>query len=138
MSLTTEDRLAIHELLSLHGHLVDAGRLGDEDLGRLFVPAVRYDTSALGGPVLEGIAAVREAAYELGEGNPVAHLVTNVVVAVGETDGTATAMSKGLGVTASGAVGAVTYDDSLVRTPAGWRVSARRITPSRRPGAAGS
>jgi hypothetical protein len=80
VSFDVTDRLAIHELVSLHGHLVDAGRLGDEDLAQLFTADVRYDVSALGGTVLVGLAAFREASLQLGSNNPVAHLVTNIIV----------------------------------------------------------
>jgi bifunctional ADP-heptose synthase (sugar kinase/adenylyltransferase) len=80
VSFGIEDRLAIHELLALHGHLVDEGRLADEDLSLLFDAEVRYDVTEMGGQVLEGLAAIRAAGLALGEGNPVAHLVTNIVV----------------------------------------------------------
>ena len=133
MSLGIEDRLAIHELLALHGHLVDEGRLADEDLSLLFDAGVRYDYTEMGGQVLEGLAAIRTASLALGEGNPVAHLVTNIVVSADGDGDHATVRSKGLGVMASGAVGSVTYTDRLVRTPRGWRIVARRISPRRTP-----
>jgi hypothetical protein len=69
--LHAEDRQAIGETLSLHGHPFDGGHLGR--LGEIF----------------------RSAALRLGPGNPVAHHVTNVVIS-GGGDGTVTALSKGL------------------------------------------
>jgi hypothetical protein len=127
------DRLAIHELVSLHGHLVDAGRLDDQDLAQLFTVDVRYDVSALGGAVLVGMDAFREASLQLGSNNPVAHLVTNIVVHPQEDGEAATVWSKGLGVTRDGRVGSVTYQDLVTRTEDGWRISARVVTPRKVP-----
>ncbi|WP_194922514.1 nuclear transport factor 2 family protein [Catenulispora pinisilvae] len=42
--LNAEDRQAISEVLSLHGHLFDQGHLGR--LGEIFTPDVVYDMSA--------------------------------------------------------------------------------------------
>src|SRR5690349_1504811 len=107
MTLTLEDRLAIGELIALHGHLVDDGEL--DRLDELFTPDVVYDVTDFGQDPLVGLAAVREAALALGDGNPVAHHVTNVVVH--ETaDGQVRARSKGLGIRADGTCGSVTYD----------------------------
>src|SRR3954447_20462276 len=119
MPLDISDRLEIHELVSLHGHLVDSGRLDDEDLARLFTPDVRYDVTAMGGTVLIGLAAFRDAGLQLGADNPVAHLVTNIVVHPDEDGDTATVWSKGLGVTRDGQVGSVTYHDLVARTDDG-------------------
>lgn len=46
MTLSAEDRLAIAELISLHGHLFDDGRL--DELAELFAEDVVYDVSAFG------------------------------------------------------------------------------------------
>jgi hypothetical protein len=53
--LHAEDRQAIGETLSLHGHLFDGGHLGR--LGEIFTPDVVYDMSALGVETFEGIEA---------------------------------------------------------------------------------
>jgi ketosteroid isomerase-like protein len=128
--VTTEDRIAIAELIALHGHLVDEGQL--DRLDELFTPDVVYDASAFGQEPMRGVAAVRSAALALGDRNPVAHHVTNVVVtAVDER--TAIVRSKGLGVGADGSVGSVTYLDTVVRTDDGWRISHRAIRPRRTP-----
>ncbi|ALE04943.1 polyketide cyclase [Arthrobacter sp. ERGS1:01] len=129
MTLTTDDRLAIHELLSLHGHLMDSGDL--DHLDQLFTLDVVYDLSPLGAGMLHGIDAIRRAAQQLGDKNPVAHHVTNVVIGQGE--GKVTARSKGIGIRADGSVGSVVYDDELQQTPNGWRISRRRISPRREP-----
>lgn len=130
MSLTCEDRLAICELIALHGHLFDEGEL--ERIGELFTADVVYDTSDFGQEPMHGIEAIRSAALALGDRNPVAHHVTNIVITPVDDD-TAAARSKGLGVTSDGKCGSVTYIDTLARTPAGWRISHRRIQARRQP-----
>ncbi len=129
MPLTPEDRLAITDTIAMHGHLVDDGAL--DRLDEVFTEDVVYDLSAMAAGRLDGVAAVREAALALGDANPVAHHVTNVVVS--EEDGRVSAVSKGLGVLADGRCGSVVYEDSLVRTEHGWRITARAVIPRRRP-----
>ena len=122
------DRIAITDLISLHGHLVDAGEPADT----LLTPDVEYDVTDLGGGVIVGLAALQEAAEALGDDNPVGHHVTNIVLTESGPD-EVTARSKGLGVMADGTCGSVTYDDLIVRTSTGWRIRRRRILARRRP-----
>ncbi|MEU4235854.1 nuclear transport factor 2 family protein [Actinoplanes sp. NPDC026619] len=130
MALTIDDRIAITDLINLHGHLTDRGDF--DGLAALFAADVTYDVSALGGGVLAGLAAIREAALTLADRNPVAHHVTNIVLR--ETaDGQVHALSKGLGIMADGSVGSVTYEDTVERTAAGWRVTHRIVRPRRTP-----
>jgi hypothetical protein len=128
--LHAEDRQAIGETLSLHGHLFDGGHL--DRLGEIFTPDVVYDMSAVGVGTFEGIEAIRSAALQLGPGNPVAHHVTNVVIS-GEDDGQVTALSKGLILRADGTLASVTHLDTLRRHDVGWRISRRVITPQLTP-----
>jgi hypothetical protein len=134
MTLSLRDRLAIHELLALHGHLVDEGRL--DSLDCIFSRDVVYDLSPLGGPVLSGVEAIIDAALELGEGNPVAHHVTNVVIS-DAGDGSACVQSKGIAVRSDGSVGSVVYADLVERTPDGWRIARRVVRLRSRPLTAG-
>ena len=116
MALTVEDRFAITDIVNLHGHLTDRGDF--DGLSALFTDDVTYDVSALGGGVLAGLAGIREAALALGDANPVAHHVTNIVLA--ETaDGSVRALSKGLGVMTDGSVGSVTTDHGAHSDPGG-------------------
>ena len=130
MGFTAEDRVAITELIALHGHLVDGGEL--DRLGEVFTEDVFYDVSDFGAPPIEGVAAMREAAYALGEANPVGHHVTNIVLTEigGDRVG---AVSKFIGVRADGGCGSGTYEDTVLRTDAGWRISRRRIRARRAP-----
>jgi SnoaL-like domain len=52
MALTAEDRAAIAALISMHGHLVDAGEL--DRLDELFTADVTYDVTDSGAGPLEG------------------------------------------------------------------------------------
>jgi hypothetical protein len=124
------DRLALHELVARHGHLVDAGDLASLD--EVFLPDVAYDVTDLGGTVMAGLVEVEAASRRLGDGNPVAHHVTNIVV-TSLTDDVAHVMSKGLGVAGDGTVGSVVYDDEAVRTPTGWRIRRRTVRARRAP-----
>ncbi|WP_280336575.1 nuclear transport factor 2 family protein [Nocardia wallacei] len=128
--LTVEDRFAITDLINLHGHLTDRGDF--DGWHELFAEDIVYDVRALGGGVLTGLSACREAALALGEGNPVAHHVTNIVLNP-VTDGTVHALSKGFGVLTDGSVGSVTYEDTVERTDAGWRITHRIVRPRRTP-----
>ncbi len=130
MDLSADDRITITDLINLHGHLCDRGDF--DGLAALFTGDVRYDVSALGGGVMVGLAACREAALALGDGNPVAHHVTNVVLEPA-AGGVVRARSKGMGVMADGSVNSVTYDDTVERTAAGWRITHRVVRPRRTP-----
>jgi hypothetical protein len=128
--LTTEDRITITDVINLHGHLTDCGDFAH--MPTLFAEDVTYDVSALHGGVLAGLSALQEAALALGEANPVAHHVTNVVLEEAP-DGTVRALSKGLGVMADGSVRCVTYEDTLTKGDDGWRITHRVVRPRRVP-----
>lgn len=131
MALALEDRLAVTELIALHGHLVDAGEL--DRTHEVFTADVVHDLSDFGRGEVVGLAALTEAALALGAGNPVAHHVTNVVVEE-VSEGRVRARSKGLAVMANGSCGSVTYEDTVIRVgSAGWRISHRRVRARRVP-----
>jgi SnoaL-like domain len=130
ISLTPEDRLMIHELVGLHGHLVDEGHFNR--FSELFAHDVVYDLRDYGGVELRGIDAIVQAARALGDANPVGHHVTNVVIE--EYDGyVAHVVSKGFGVRVDGSCGSVVYRDELRKDADGWRIARRRVSPRRRP-----
>lgn len=130
MALAPEDRTAITELISLHGHLFDNGEL--ERLDELFTTDVVYDVTDFGLEAMRGIAAIQEAAVALGGANPVGHHVTNIIVSE-SADGRVHARSKGIGINADGTSGSVTYEDTVVRSDRGWRISYRRVVAHRTP-----
>ena len=123
--LTTEDKFAIHQLISLHGHLADSGRL--DEFGSVFTKDVAYDLEAFGKGILNGVDAMRDAALALGTANPVGHHVTNIIVSE-DADGTVRAQSKGIGITADGSCGSLVYEDMLKEQDGEWRISYRKIT----------
>lgn len=120
------DRLALHELVHLYGHLVDDQAW--DALDRVFTDDVLYDASDFAMPVTRSLAdLVAEWTSEEGLArHPLAHHATNLVVSE-DDDGTVRLRSKGIGVGAGGRVGSVVYDDIAVRTPAGWRLASRRV-----------
>lgn len=134
MALTYEDRTAVTDLISMHGHLVDSGRFDRMD--ELFTADATYDLTDLGRPPLRGLAAAREAALALGDRNPLGHHVTNIVLTE-LADGRIRALSKGISITTTGTCGTVTYDDTVTRTPDGWRITHRTVLAHRSPLGAG-
>ena len=128
--LHVEDRQAIAETLALQGHLFDMGQL--DRLGEIFTSDVVYDMSALGVGVFEGIDAARNAALQLGPGNPLAHHVTNVAITA-EGDGMATALSKALILRSDGTLASVTQLDTMRQREGGWLIARRVITPRHTP-----
>jgi ketosteroid isomerase-like protein len=129
MALTADDIVAIHQLVALHGHLVDGREL--HRLDELFTPDAVYDVTALGQGTVCGIDEFRalSEAFADDERNPVGHHVTNIVVTEG-ADGGARVRSKGIGVLRDGRAGSVVYDDRVTRTAHGWRIAARQVLPS--------
>lgn len=130
MALSAEDRAAITDLISMHGHLFDGGEL--DRLGELFTADIVYDVTDLGYDPLEGVSAIREAALAVGESNPVGHHVTNVVLTQ-IADDQVQARSKGIGVNADGTTTSVTYEDTFSRGDQGWRISYRKVLARRAP-----
>jgi hypothetical protein len=130
MTLTAEDRTAITDLINLHGHLTDSGEF--DRMHELFTADVGYDVTDLGGGVVTGLATLRDAALALGQGNPIAHHVTNIVL-TGVADDRVHALSKGIGINANGTIGSVTYEDTIVRGDSGWRISHRTVRARRVP-----
>jgi len=125
--LTAEDRLAIHELMGLYGHVIDERQFSRT--GELFTADVRYDVSDFKAGVVVGVDAVVEL-WRSSERHPLAHHATNVVV-TRDTDGTTRVVSKGIGVLADGKAASVTYRDVVVKTPHGWRIRERVATMRR-------
>ena len=124
MSLTAQDRLAVHELVSLHGHLAD-DRQGDE-LDQLLTEDAVYDLADYGMGLVVGLPALRRLFEQAPGEQPLGHHVTNVVVTE-NADGSAQVRSKGLAVMADGTAGTAVYDDHAVRTPGGWRIARRKL-----------
>jgi hypothetical protein len=119
--LTVEDRLAIHELMALYGHVIDERQFSRT--GELFTDDARYDVSDFKAGIVQGVAAIVEL-WRSSDRHPLAHHASNVVVTQ-DSDGTTNVVSKGIGVLADGKAGSVTYRDVVVKTPCGWRIRER-------------
>ena len=130
--LTAEDRWAIGETISLHGHLFDEGQL--DRLDALFTVDVIYDVSDLGSGVFVGIDAIRDGTLALGARNPLTHLVTNIVITESEhDDDVAFVRSKALAIMSNHSCGTATHVDTVRRQSDGWRISRRKILARREP-----
>jgi hypothetical protein len=132
--ISTDDRDAIGELISLHGHLTDDGDLDRFD--EVFSEDVTYDLADFGLGSLQGIPAIRHAALALGDANPVGHHVTNIVLTAMDAD-EVLGRSKGIGINADGTSGSVVYEDTFRREGRGWRISHRKVLARRKPLGAG-
>jgi F420-dependent oxidoreductase-like protein len=126
--LTTGDRVAIHELIALHGHLADDRR--PEDLGLLVTPDAVYDVTAYGLGMIEGLPAIAHLHEQRPGTQPVGHHVSNIIID-DRADGTVVVRSKGLAVMADGRTGTCIYHDTVISTDAGWRIARRRILSPR-------
>src|SRR5437660_3072267 len=130
MALSEQDRIDINDLINLHGHLTDAGKL--DQAGELFTANVTYDLDDFGLGSLHGTAALRKAALAVGDANPVGHHVTNIVITqIDERSGRV--HSKGIGIKTDGTAGSVVYDDIVTRQPDGWKIRYRKVTARRAP-----
>jgi ketosteroid isomerase-like protein len=128
-TLPEQDRANISDLINRHGHLTDAGELGQ--LGELFTADVTYDLGDYGLGSLRGTEAILAAALAMGQANPVGHHVTNIVISRID-DRSARVQSKGIGIMADGTAGSVTYDDIVTHQPeGGWKISYRKVTARR-------
>ncbi|NND83474.1 MAG: nuclear transport factor 2 family protein [Gammaproteobacteria bacterium] len=123
-TLTTADRLAIHELIGLYGHLIDQRAFAR--LHEIFTPDAVFDLTGYGGDIYHGLEAIIELMEQSHE-HPLAHHATNIVVekVIGET---ARVISKGLGVGHQGRVGSVVYRDELLNNNGVWRIRSRAVS----------
>lgn len=130
MALTWEDRAAITELISMHGHLCDSGELDRLDE----VPHRRRSLrrNGLRAGAAGGTGGCHPGRARAGGANPVGHHVTNIVLTeVGDRQ--VHARSKGIGIYADGTCASLTYEDIIVRRDRGWRISDRKLLARRAP-----
>ncbi|AYF77942.1 nuclear transport factor 2 family protein [Nocardia yunnanensis] len=125
MALTLEDQSEIFRVLSLYGHLIDEREL--DRLGEVYIEGGEYDASSYGLiSVPEGLARM---VLQLGDNQPIAHLMGIAPVIVESGTDTALVHSKGLGLRADGTVTALTFHDRFDRTALGWRIRHRAAYP---------
>lgn len=122
--ISTEDRLAIHELVALYGHIID--ELEFQRTPELFTDDAVYDVTATGGLRHIGATAIAELWSDTSR-HPLAHHATNVVV-MPRTENVADYVYKGMGVGFRNRVGSLVYRGHCVRTPVGWRFQEMVVT----------
>jgi len=127
---TPDDRRLIAETIYLHGHIVEDGEL--DRLSEIFTDDVVYDLRDFGAEWLHGVEAIRRAALEVGETNPLGHHVTNLMITKIDGD-TATTRCKAIAVMGGGECRSATYVDSLRRDGGRWRISHRTVLARRTP-----
>jgi 3-phenylpropionate/cinnamic acid dioxygenase small subunit len=125
--MDTADFVAIQQLYALYGHVMDDRAW--ECLGDVFTEDCVFDATALGVPIMEGHAAIA-ASTQSSPAAPLAHHVTNVLVVDCDND-SARVRAKAIGTYSKGRAFSGDYDDTLVRTGAGWRISRRLNRPPR-------
>src|ERR1700727_10306 len=122
--LDASDRIALHELVALYGHLLDQRRW--DDLHLVFTDDVHIEGfNATTDSIAEKVAlwTSGEAIKRLS----VAHHITKPVVSE-DADGTVSMICKGIMVQADLLSYSVIYEDVLVRTERGWRIAERKVT----------
>lgn len=122
MKITTADRMAIHELLSLYGHLIDDRKF--QRLKEIFTDDAVFDLSLYGGTSYSGLDAIIKLMEE-SEEHPLAHHTSNIVISC--ENEIVSVISKGIGVGYKGRVGSVVYRDILKNTDNGWRIAQRGV-----------
>ena len=75
--LSPVERLAIHELISLYGHLIDQRQFSQ--LGRIFTDDAVFDLGKYDGSCYRGLPAIQAMMLASSE-HPLAHHATNIVV----------------------------------------------------------
>ncbi len=127
-AMDLEDRYAIHQVISLYGHIIDdcAQDGGSWDqLDEIFTTDAIFDMEQLGHGKLVGCAAIK-AAMAAGV-HPSGHHMTNIVVTPASSD-VAETWTKLLAPLPDGRVCTGSYRDRFVRTRDGWRIEHRSVS----------
>jgi hypothetical protein len=126
LDITAEDRLAIHDVIALHGHIAD-DRAWDR-LGDLFTDDAVLDLADFGYGTLHGLQAIKDLSRgsQDDKGQPLGHHATNIIVVSQDGEGVR-ARSKALAVMADGTSGTAVYEDTLRRGDHGWRIIRRKV-----------
>ena len=146
-ALSVEDRLEIYELFSAYGHAVDLGAI--DKFAEIFTPDGVLELRVGDGPALlregrtylEGVEAIQKAMADA-PAMPARpeHHVTNIVITAVDGDHVKTLSNiigpwhRGEIFTAehgdygyTGEFFSGVYEDELLRTPEGWRITRRAI-----------
>jgi hypothetical protein len=130
------DKMAIQELVSRYGHVMDAQDWSG--LSMVFVSNVIFDATAMGSGRYESLDELRGLFSNPECPHPLAHHATNVIVRSDASPTSARVVTKWLGVREDGSAQTGTYDDVVTLTEEGWRISERIAKRRRRVGPGGS
>jgi 3-phenylpropionate/cinnamic acid dioxygenase small subunit len=120
--MDSSDVVAIHDLLSHYGYVVDDAAW--DRLDEVFAPDGVFDISVIGKGTPTGLDELRRCYAELD--HPLAHHTTNAVV---EQNGPhrARVRCRYLVVYPDGRTGTGEYRDEVVLRPEGWRLQRRTV-----------
>jgi len=122
--VSPDDFVELQQLLSRYCHIVDT-RAWDQ-LDQIFTDDASVTVVGVY-PRTTGLGELRTLYARMN--HPVAHTSSSVIVV--ENDGTTARLaSKWVTVRADGLTGTGVYEDVVVRTPGGWRISERVARPA--------
>ncbi|MEO5839858.1 MAG: nuclear transport factor 2 family protein [Acidimicrobiales bacterium] len=122
--MNAEDFVELQQLLSRYCHIVDTTAW--DQLDQIFTDDASVTVAGVY-PKTTGIEELRALYARMN--HPVAHTSSSLFV-VESSDRTARLASKWVTVRAEGLAGTGVYEDVVVRTPAGWRISERVAQPA--------
>jgi 3-phenylpropionate/cinnamic acid dioxygenase small subunit len=127
MSISTDDRLELHELPGRYGDAID-----DRDwpaLDRIFTTDAVFDMTDLGIDPLVWLAEIKRFMDEDAQ-HPKTHTMTNIYV--DEIGDKVRLNFRIIALQRGGLAGTASYYDQVVQTDDGWRVQHRVVTLRRR------
>ena len=122
--VSPNDFVELQQLLSRYCHIVDAKAW--DQLDQIFADDASVTVAGVY-PTATGIEDLRALYARMN--HPVAHTSSSVIV-VGSGSATARLASKWVTIRADGLTGTGVYEDVVVRTPEGWRISERVARPA--------
>jgi len=122
--VSPNDFVELQQLLSRYCHIVDAKAW--DQLDQIFAADASVTVAGVY-PTSTGIEDLRALYARMN--HPVAHTSSSVIV-VDSGSATARLASKWVTIRADGLTGTGVYEDVVVRTPEGWRISERVARPA--------
>jgi hypothetical protein len=131
MSMTVEEvgnRVAINDMLSRYGTVID--NRDWNGLDAIFDDGIVFDMTDISRGVITGLEPLKSY-MDTDAVHPAAHIITNIYVESLTADA-ARMSSRLLAIQADGSVIVGEYKDSAALTDAGWRITHRVFTYTRR------
>lgn len=125
-TLSSEDRIALHELIARYSHLLDRG--GIDRMGEIFTDDCRF-TVAQYDVDIHGLPALIEFFHPTMAAQPnIRHVITNVFTeATGANRADLHAYLLIVDATTNAITTVGVYHDRCVKTAAGWRIATRNV-----------